>query len=133
MSRSEYRKGLPSSQNVVKRWDQRLSQPEGERELRTSHEKLRNEPLEEGREALVPGHLGENPDTALGVVEVLVLDTGLDDIERSRHDQRGRGTGNGGDEVLEPGRLVVVLETEDVLLCKCGTTEKLVKLAEASA
>lgn len=74
---------LPSGKHVVKSRDERLSQPEGECELGASHEELGHQSLEKGRRALVAEHLGEDPDAALGVVEVLVLDTGLDDIERS--------------------------------------------------
>lgn len=86
---------------------------------------LGHQSLEEGREALVLGHVGQNAEAGLGVVEVLVLDTGLDDIERSRDDERGRGTSNRSDKVLEPGSLVVVLELEHVLLGKGGTTKQL--------
>ena len=71
------------------------------------------------------GHVGQNAETALGVLKVSVLDTGLDDIERGGDDQRRRGTGDGGDEVLEPRRLVVVAKGEEVFLCESGTTEEL--------
>lgn len=69
-------------------------------------------------------HVGQDAEAALGAVEVAVLDTGLDDIERGRDNERGRCTSNRGDEVLEPGGLVVVLETEDELLGESGTTEE---------
>lgn len=146
---------LPTSEHVVKGRNQCLSQPERKRELGASHQKLSNwladvhlsrtiyardwsntylgnQSLEEGREALVPDHLGQDTEPTLRVVEVLVLDTGLDDVERSRHDQRGRRTSNGGNKVLEPRGLVVILETEDVLLGERGTTEELVELAQNS-
>lgn len=86
---------------------------------------LGDESLEEAAEALVLGHVGQNSEAALGVVEVAVLDSGLDDIEGSRNNQGGRGTGNGGDKVLEPAGLVVVLKVEEVLLGKGRTTEQL--------
>ena len=86
---------------------------------------LGDKALEEARETLVAGHVGQDAETALGVVKVLVLDTGLDDVERRRHNKRGRGTGDRGDKVLEPRGLVVVLELEEELLGESGTTEKL--------
>lgn len=86
---------------------------------------LGNQSLEETRETLVLGHVAQDSETTLGVVEVAVLDTGLDNIERSRDNERGSGTGNRGNEVLEPGGLVVVLEMEDPLLGESRTTEEL--------
>lgn len=86
---------------------------------------LGNETLEKAREALVLGHVGQDPEAALGVVKVAVLDAGLDDVERRGDDERGRGAGNGGDEVLEPRGLVVVLQLEQVLLGKGRTAEEL--------
>lgn len=86
---------------------------------------LGNEALEETRQTLVLGHVGQNPEAALGVVKVTVLDTGLDDVERRGDDERGRRAGDGGDEVLEPGGLVVVLEVEEVLLGESRASEEL--------
>lgn len=86
---------------------------------------LGDKALEEAGETLVAGHVGQDAEAALGVVKVLVLNAGLDDVERCRHNERGRGTGNRGDKVLEPGGLVVVLELEEELLGESGTTEKL--------
>ena len=86
---------------------------------------LGHQSLEEGRETLVPGHVGQDAEAALGVVKVSVLDTGLDDVERGGHEERGRRAGDGGDEVLEPGGLVVVVEGEDELLGERGTAEEL--------
>lgn len=86
---------------------------------------LGRQALEERRETLLAGHVCHDAHAALGVVEVAVLDTGLDDIEGSGDDERGGGTGNGGDEVLEPAGLVVVFEVEDVLLGERRTTEEL--------
>ena len=75
----------------------------------------------------MPGHVGQNPEAALGVLEVTILDSGLDHIERSRHDQRGGCAGNGRYEVLEPRSLVVVLELEQVLLGEGGSSKQLPK------
>lgn len=69
------------------------------------------------------GHVGENAETALGVLKVAVLDAGLDDVERGRDNERRRGTSDGGDKVLEPSGLVVVLEPKHELLGESGTTE----------
>lgn len=81
--------------------------------------------LEEARKAFLLRHVAQDPEAALGVLEVSVLDSGLDDIERGRDDERGRGTSNRGHEVLEPAGLVVVLEVEQVLLSESGASEQL--------
>ena len=60
-----------------------MGQPEGKHELRSGHEQLRCQSLEEGSEALVLHHVGHDPESTLGVLKVPVLNTGLDDIERS--------------------------------------------------
>lgn len=44
---------------------------------------LGNQSLEETRETLVLGHVAQDSETALGVVKVAILDTGLDNVERS--------------------------------------------------
>lgn len=117
--------------DLAKRRNQRLGQPEGEDELGPCHEQLGCEALEEGRDALVLHHARDDAHAALGVLKVPVLDARLDDIERRRHDERGRGTGNGGDKVLAPAGLVVVAELVEVLL-GCGrTTEELAVLVWA--
>lgn len=87
---------------------------------------LGNESLEETGETFVAGHVGENAEAALGVLKVAVLDTSLDNIERGGDDERSRGTSNGGDKVLEPSGLIVILQVEEVLLGKGRTTEELV-------
>lgn len=70
-------------------------------------------------------HVGKNPEAAFGVFKVPVLDTGLDDIERGGDDEGGRGTGNRGNEVLEPRGRVVILEGKEVFLGKGRATEEL--------
>lgn len=69
-------------------------------------------------------HILDNLDTGLWVLKVAVLDTGLDNIKWSGDDQRGRCTSNRGDEVLEPGGLVVVVELEEVTLGESRSTEE---------
>lgn len=110
--------------HLVEHRDQGLSEPEREDELRASHEELGRQALEERGHALVLDHVGDDPHAALRVLEVAVLDTGLDDIEGSRDDEGSGSTGNRGNEVLGPGRFVVILDTEG-LLGEGGTTEEL--------
>ena len=86
---------------------------------------LGDKAFEEGRGTLLLSHVGQDAEAALRVVKVAVLDARLDDVEGSRYDERGRGTGDGGDEVLEPRSLVVVVEVEEELFGKGGATEKL--------
>jgi hypothetical protein len=136
-------RGLPLESGVESR-NQGLRQPEGEDKLGARHEKLEantlvqmlvhmerretylgDQALEEGRGALLLGHVGQDAEAALRVVKVAVLDARLDDVEGSRHDERGRRTGDGGDEVLEPRSLVVVVEVEEELLGEGGTTKEL--------
>ncbi|KAI6769715.1 hypothetical protein HG530_004344 [Fusarium avenaceum] len=81
--------------------------------------------LEESTSTLVLRHVGQDSETTLRVFEVAVLDTGLDNIKRSRNDQRSRSTSNGSNKVLEPAGLVVVLKVEEVLLGESRTTEEL--------
>ena len=134
--------GLFAEHDIESR-DQSLGEPERENQLRSSHEQLQrkhhvslahpftrvvivsylgNEALEETRQTLVLGHVGQDPEAALGVLKVAVLDAGLDDVEGRGDDERCRGTGDGGDEVLEPGGLVVVFEVEEVLLGEGGAS-----------
>jgi hypothetical protein len=88
---------------------------------------LGNQALEEGRRALVLGHVGQDTEAALGVLKIAVLDAGLDDVEGRRDDEGGRGAGDRGDKVLAPRGLVVVLELEEELLGEGGTAEELVR------
>ena len=107
--------------DLVEGRDKGLGEPEGEGELGTSHEQLGEQALEEGGGTLVLEHVGNDASASLLDLEVAVLDTGLDDVERSRDDERSRGTSNGCDKVLEPGGAVVVGELVEVFL-GCGTT-----------
>lgn len=105
--------------------DQGLCQPEAENQLGSSHQKLGGQSLEQTHGTLVLEHVGHNSEARLGVLEVAVLDTGLDNIQRSGDDQRSTGTGNGGNKVLTPGGLVVVGQTVNVFLGEGRSTEKL--------
>lgn len=111
--------------NLTESRNQSLSQPEAENQLGTGHQQLGGQTLEEAGSALVLHHVGDDAQAGLGVLEVAVLDAGLDHVKRGGHDQGGRSTGNGGNEVLAPGGLVVVLQTVDVLLGESRSTEEL--------
>lgn len=111
-------------ESSVEGWDQSLCQPEGEDKLWSSHQQLWNETLEEGGSSLSADHVLDDLNTRLWVFEVAVLDAGLDDIEWSGDDQRGGSTSDGGDKVLEPGGLVVVIELEEVTLGESRSTEE---------
>lgn len=119
-----YTGGLFVGEHLVKGRDQRLGQSKGEDELGAGSQQLGDQTLEEGSGALGGDHVLDDLQTGLGVVEVSVLDSGLDDIERGRDNQRGRGTKEGGDNVLAPGGLGVVLESQNVLLGKGVTSEQ---------
>lgn len=114
-----------TSHEFIENRDQRLRQPERKDQLRSGHQKLGRQTLEEAGEALVLHHVRNDTETALGVLEVAVLDAGLDNVERSRDNERSTGAGDRSDEVLAPRRLVVVAELENVLLGKSRATEKL--------
>lgn len=86
--------------DLPKRRNKSLRQPEGEDEFGSSHQKLRCETLKERSETLILHHVGDNPEAALGVLKVLVLNAGLDNVERCRDDEGCAGTGNGCDKVL---------------------------------
>lgn len=69
--------------DLAKGGDQRLSQPEAENELGSGHQELGRKTLEETGDTLVLDHVGQNAEAGLGVLEVAVLNTGLDHIQRS--------------------------------------------------
>lgn len=69
--------------DLAKGGDQRLSQPEAENELGSGHQELGRQTLEETGDTLVLDHVRQNAEAGLGVLEVAVLDTGLDHIQRS--------------------------------------------------
>jgi len=89
-------------QDSVKCWNKGLCQPEGEDKFRPSHQKLWRQSLEESCWSLVLYHVGDNPDTTLGILEVPVLNSGLDNVQWCRNNQGGRSTSDGGNEILVP-------------------------------
>lgn len=96
--------------------NERLGKPEREHELWPGHEELRYQALEERRNTLVLHHAADDLESALWVLEVPVLDAGLDDVEGCGHEEGGRCTSNRGNEVLEPGSLIVVAQAEEISL-----------------
>lgn len=65
-------------------------------------------------------------------MRLLILDTSLDDVEGSGDDQRSRGTGDGGNEVLGPGCGIVVGKTER-FFGECGASKELYRGGGTSA
>lgn len=59
------------------------------------------------------------------MLEVAVLDTGLDHIQGGGDNQRGASTAYRGDKVLRPASLIVVCEGVDVFLGESRATEEL--------
>lgn len=111
--------------NLTESGNQSLCQPEAEDQLRACHQQLGGETLEEAGRALVLEHLGDNLEARLGVFEVAVLDTGLDNIEGSRHNQGCASTTDRGDEVLAPGSLVVIGQFVNFFLGESRSAEEL--------
>ena len=120
-----------NSYNLPKRRYQSLCQPEAKDKFRSRHEQLRRQSLEEASHALILGHVAQDPEPALGILKVSVLDPGLDDVERSGDDEGGGCADYRGHEVLHPARGVVVGELVDVFFGKCRATEELLQLASA--
>lgn len=101
-----------------------MSQGKGENQLWTGGQQLWSQTLEERGHTFVGGHVLDDGEPGFVTAEILVLDSGLDDVQRSRDNQGGRSTANGGHEVLAPGGRGVVIQMVDVFLGKGGTTEK---------
>jgi hypothetical protein len=118
-------KHRPRLHYLAKRGDQRLRKPEGKDQLGAGHKKLRRKTFEERSKTLVLHHVGNNPEAAFGVLEVLVLNSGLYDVEGSRDEERGASTGNRSNKILRPRSGVVVAELVEVLLGCSRPTEQL--------
>ena len=114
----------PLLYNLIKRRYQGLREPEAKDQFRPRHQQLRRQPLEEARDPLVPHHAPDDPEPALRVLKIPVLDARLDHVQRGRHDQGGRRAGDRGDEVLQEAGRVVVVELVQVLLRGRGAAEE---------
>lgn len=62
---------------------QSLRQPEAEDEFWSGHQELGGQSLEEAAESFVLDHAADDTEAGFWVLKVAVLDSGLDDIERS--------------------------------------------------
>lgn len=78
----------------IKSRNERLGKPEREHELWSGHQELRYQAFEERSDTLVLHHAAYNFESTLWVLEVPVLDTGLDNVEGCRDEEGGRCTGN---------------------------------------
>jgi len=90
--------------DLAKCWNQCLRHPETEHKLWACHQQLRRQPLEETRDAFIFHHTRHNPETGFGVLEVAVLNSGLDDIKGCGNDQRCTGACDRSNKVLGPRR-----------------------------
>lgn len=113
-----HQSSLPSD-DFIESWDQGLCQPETEDQLWARHQQLWRQSLEETRESFILHHTTHDLESAFGTFKVSVLYAGLYDVEGSGDEEGGRGAGDGGYEVLEPGGTVVVFEFVEILLCGC--------------
>lgn len=91
---------MDSLDDLAKRRNQSLCQPEAEDQLGAGHQQFRSQSLEEAEETLILEHVGDNAETRFRVLEVAVLNAGLDHIQGSGHNERGAGTAHRGDKVL---------------------------------
>ena len=110
--------------DLVESRDKRLRKPEGKRQLRPGHEQLRHQSLEERRKPLLPRHIPNDLDTRLLDFEVLILYPRLNHIQGRRHNKRRRRSHHRSHKILEPARLVVILQLKEILLRGRGTTEQ---------
>ena len=110
--------------NFVECRYQRLRKPEAKHQLRPRHQQLGRQALEEAREPFLPRHTAHDPEPALRVIEIPILDPRLDHVQGRRHQQRGRRAGNGGDKVLQEAGGIVVVEFVEVLLGGGGAAEE---------
>ena len=86
---------------------------------------LRRQTLEQCRHTLVLDEVLDHCYTRYLVLKVRILDTGLDGVQRCGDGYRRDSTSDRCDKVLPPGRLVVVLDAEQIFLRHRGRTKKL--------
>ena len=106
--------------------DERLCNRVTEHQLGANDKDLGRQALEQSDRALIAQKILDDRYARRLRLEVRVLDTRLDDVERSCDRDRRHGTRNRGNEVLCPRRLRVVLNAENVILGESGCTEELV-------
>ena len=86
---------------------------------------LRRQTLEQCRRTLVLDEILDHCYTRYLVLKVRILDTGLDGVQRCGDGYRRDSTSDRCDKVLPPGRLVVVLDAEEVVFCDGRRAEEL--------
>ena len=86
---------------------------------------LRRQTLEQCCRTLVLDEILDHGYTRYLVLKVRILDTGLDGVQRCGDGDRRDSTSDRCDKVLPPGRLVVVLDAEQIFLRHRGRTKKL--------
>ena len=86
---------------------------------------LRRETLEQRGRALVLEEVLDDGDSGDLVLEVCILDAGLDGVEGGSDGDGSDRACDRRDEVLAPGGLGVVLDAQNVVLGEGGSTEEL--------
>lgn len=100
----------------VECWDQCLCQPERENQLRADHQQLWCESFKERSEAFILPHASNDLESTFGALEVLVLNSGLDNVQWCRYNERSSGTSDRCDEILEPSGFIVIVQLEKISL-----------------
>ena len=113
--------------------NQTLSDGKREDELGSDDQHLWRQTLEESTEAFVLDHVLDNSNAAYLGFKVGILDSGLDDIERSSYSDGSDRAADGGEEVLGPSGIAVVLEAKDVFLGESGSSEECERAGSVSS
>ncbi len=91
---------------------------ETEDKLRPYDYQLWCESFEKGSRTFILDEVLDDGDSTLGGIEGLVLNTGLDDIQRGGHGYAGYCSSYAGNSILQEGGITVVFQLEDVFLTR---------------